>query len=826
MAERTGHLFDFKAKFTAAALLCAALALLCSCSANKVKPQEPVKPADVLPPAALSAMPARQSAQERLRAAISYKDAGRLDDAVSVLRELRLSEAGTVWSSRASFLLGVYLDGTQERGGVLPARGYLEEASSMEGLREYSLYYLAGSWRKDKDFRKAARYYDTLIKDYPDSALLPRALFEKAAVLDESGDSTAARAVLKDFTRLYPRHKLTPDVLLRIAQYSIRAGDRESAVAPLRNILTDYPDQAAANAAQITLQKMRSDGVIVPSYTAEERGHRAQRLFDAAHYNDALTEFTYIAKHGGPEQRADASLMNILTLTRLKNYEKAQKAARDYLSSKKTQGYRKEPEALYLLALASMRLGDAGTLATTEKRLAENYPQRKETAEVIYLAGRAYEDAGEMEKAVSEYRRAASEYGGTAASMNSYWRVYWMEYTSGRYEDALNDLSACLGSGGDRKNADQLTYWYGRTLEKLGRTAEASEAYTRTCRELPFSYYCQIAGERASSLGPENAAKITDDAANSGADDGTEATSPEATDDAAATAASADGTDGSADARALLAADRHYRAALELTSLGLADAAAPELELLYDKYKDDMAALTELAGLYYDSGDYYRALRSFKRFYAVSGASHLPPAMLKAAWPPMVLDKIKKASASGFVDPYLVASIMREESAFNPRAVSWAGAMGLMQIMPKTAELIARELGADYSGSRELFTPELNTRFGAWYLGYLSKKFGSDLVLTIAGYNAGPVAASKWVCPKPMDADEFIETIPYLETRNYVKRVLNSYARFTRLNGQAPPPLLIKKDGAQKPPATADASAPPQAPAAVASQPEPGPGKN
>lgn len=805
--------------------MCAAVALLCSCSANKIPAPELIKPVDAVGSTAQApamAEAAKRDAQDQLKAAIRLKEEGRVSEAATVLKDLRAENGGTVWAKRASFLLGVYPLGPQ-------AHAYLEEAASIDDIRDYALYYLAGSFRNVKDYRKAASYYDTLIKDYPGSALLPAALFEKAAALDESGDSTAARAALKDFMRMYPGHKLTPDALFRIAQYSIKTGDQSGALAPLKRILVEYPAHPAAQDARISLQKIRLGPTIVPAYTMEERGQRAQRLFDAGRYSDALAEFTYIARHGGHEQKSDASVMAVLTLTRLKNYEKAQKAAMDYLSSKNSGACRKEPEALYLLSLASLRRGDSETLVKTEKKLIEKYPLRKETAEAIFLAGRAYEDAGETEKAMAAYRRVSEGYSGAMAAMNSYWRLGWINYTSGRYDEALKSFSAYLQSPGTVKNADQFIYWRARTLERLGRALEADDEYSRACREFPFSYYCRMAQERIAGLGPDKTADSNDDTNDSGdsVDDEDEGTGGEASSDSAVAAEVPSGAqDGAIEARKELSADRHYRAAIELTSLGLADMAGPELDLLFDKYKDDIPALVELAGLYYDCGDYYRALRSFKRFYAVSGALSLPAQMQKAAYPQGVIDRIEKTVDPGYADPYLVASIMREESAFNPKAVSWAGAMGLMQIMPRTAELIAKELGADYGGSSELFTPELNTRFGAWYLGSLSKKFNNDIVLTIAGYNAGPIAAAKWSGQRPMDADEFIENIPYQETRNYVKRVLNSYSRFLRLKGSEL--VLTKNKGPerQRPISTTADAALPQPSAAMASPAEPKPGKN
>ncbi|MDR4493939.1 MAG: lytic transglycosylase domain-containing protein [Nitrospirales bacterium] len=130
------------------------------------------------------------------------------------------------------------------------------------------------------------------------------------------------------------------------------------------------------------------------------------------------------------------------------------------------------------------------------------------------------------------------------------------------------------------------------------------------------------------------------------------------------------------------------------------------------------------------------------------------------------------------VDPYLVAGLIREESLYNPRALSAVGAMGLMQLMPETAKRVARKVGMPFwpSDSEGLFDPERNIRLGSWYLGELINDFHGNLVYAVASYNAGPSAVRRWIAKyghRPLD--EFIEQIGYKETRGYVKRVLGSY---------------------------------------------------
>jgi soluble lytic murein transglycosylase len=136
------------------------------------------------------------------------------------------------------------------------------------------------------------------------------------------------------------------------------------------------------------------------------------------------------------------------------------------------------------------------------------------------------------------------------------------------------------------------------------------------------------------------------------------------------------------------------------------------------------------------------------------------------------------------LDPYLVTAIIREESAFAPKALSRAGARGLMQLMPGTAAQVAKE--NNIRNSLDLDTPAPNIALGTRYLAKLHDEFGGNLALTLASYNAGPHVVRRWVgtLQSSQDLEAFIEDIPYPETRRYVKRVLGSYDRYRTLYGQ------------------------------------------
>jgi soluble lytic murein transglycosylase len=133
------------------------------------------------------------------------------------------------------------------------------------------------------------------------------------------------------------------------------------------------------------------------------------------------------------------------------------------------------------------------------------------------------------------------------------------------------------------------------------------------------------------------------------------------------------------------------------------------------------------------------------------------------------------------VDPLLLAALVREESRYDPNIKSWVGATGLAQLMPTTADWVFKNV-PDYAG-RPLTDPATNLQLGAWYLAYTHRVFDGGSMYAVAAYNGGPGAVGKWKRGFGGDPDEFVETIPYSETQNYVKKVFSSYWNYVRLYG-------------------------------------------
>jgi soluble lytic murein transglycosylase-like protein len=222
----------------------------------------------------------------------------------------------------------------------------------------------------------------------------------------------------------------------------------------------------------------------------------------------------------------------------------------------------------------------------------------------------------------------------------------------------------------------------------------------------------------------------------------------------------------------------YFELCVKLAFAGCPAVARFYLESLEGRYPGHLRLQFDLGLVYSIMGDPRSSSRIGRRLLGripAAGRDGLPLSLYSLSYPFAFFDYIKERAASDSVDPFLVLGIIRQESVFNPNAVSRAGAVGLMQLMPFTARRVAGELGEPFV-SDSLTKQGPNIRYGSHYLKKLLDQFQGNMVRAIAGYNGGPQAISKWFEQnKRKNFDLFIEDIGFYETRGYVKKVLANY---------------------------------------------------
>jgi soluble lytic murein transglycosylase len=334
-------------------------------------------------------------------------------------------------------------------------------------------------------------------------------------------------------------------------------------------------------------------------------------------------------------------------------------------------------------------------------------------------------------------------------------------------------------------------YWMGRAAEARGRTDEAL-GYYRQASCHPTTFYGQLATSRLSSGGGALLQLPT-------------APSP--------TAAQS----------GVLAANDMVRA-FELMNEAGEDSLARSFVIELANTLQDSTALAALADLMVERDLPNLSVRVAK--IAAGRGISLP----ERSYPTAVLPAFTQVGKP--VEPALVYGLSRQESEFNPRAISHAGARGLMQLMPRTARAVARQIGVPYQRARLTDDPSYNATLGSAHLSDLLDDFAGSYIMTIAAYNAGAHRVSQWVerygDPRDpaVDPIDWMENIPFTETRNYVQRVIENVQVYrarlqgravdlkieqdiARYDGSAPIIQTSPKPRSQLTPLAAPASAPP-----------------
>ncbi len=439
--------------------------------------------------------------------------------------------------------------------------------------------------------------------------------------------------------------------------------------------------------------------------------------------------------------------------------------------------------ALYLLAqLESM--AQKPTAGPLWEALSRKYPQSYLADDAVYNQSIAARRAGDIEKERALLRELVDHFLDSDLRGEALFRLFWSYWSQGNAREGLSWLDQLAAHpDSDGYEEERARYWRARTLlEAQGDQSELAKAAAREAAradlvwlisERPLTYYGLLAHGRLAELDPERARAIDE------AQDRLVQTPPPRLLHAGA-----------------LGRDPHLLAAIELLRLGLKAEAARELNAVdrtpaREAGEAGYEPLTLLAQLYARAGDLRNAhavVRIDLRPLLRRPGSALALYAEALAYPLAFRDQIARVSQGAAIPPDLLQALMREESALDPRALSPTGALGLTQVMPSTARMLARKLKLHGYQTHRLLEPETNLRIGGAYLGELYARFQHP-ALALASYNAGPGAVSSWLRARgslPLDA--FVEEIPLEETRGYVKRCLRSFAAYQFLysNGRMP----------------------------------------
>jgi len=425
-------------------------------------------------------------------------------------------------------------------------------------------------------------------------------------------------------------------------------------------------------------------------------------------------------------------------------------------------------EVVLALARAYRSQGRSGRSGEWYDRHIQLYPRHAQSQELLWYRAWQHEEDGQLETAITLYRRIRQQFRSGARAPESCFREGLLHFREGRHDSALAVWGRLQKSFPQSSAANMACYWQARSYLARGRIEDARKALVSVVQYDPLGYYSYRAQDLLRGIG-DTVTYLSFDTA-------------------AAVPACRRWLDSltQPDQRALAAEDSlAYRTGMMLLAAGLEQQGHYYLEPLLLRYPSNLTMQYDLAGIYDTYGHpglAHRAARPLAWRIPPEARMLMPRGVLAMVYPDAFAAEVSREAARHGVAPDLVFGLIRQESVFDPAIVSPAGAVGLMQLMPATAEAVTRQLGEPYVKD-SLYSPAANVRYGVYYLRELLDRFGGSAVLALAGYNGGPDNSRNWYeRNKALGFDLFVESISFTETRGYVKRVLANYWTYSRLN--------------------------------------------
>jgi soluble lytic murein transglycosylase len=419
------------------------------------------------------------------------------------------------------------------------------------------------------------------------------------------------------------------------------------------------------------------------------------------------------------------------------------------------------PEAMFHGARALSRADHDDDAITWYHKVVAAYPHTAWAQEAQFLSGWLEFNRGHYGAAIAPLEDSLARYPHSKWVDDSLWFLAMAHWFQGDPVAAKAKLEKLAERGGALEGG-KAVYWLGRIDQKLGDTAHAKQRYHEVVTKYPFSWYALLAHGRLGELGDQLGPFGDGDGKPRGPSLAGEVDETLAKDDLIARA------------DALIAAGMGVDAGAEL--------ARGETAFLHRH--DRAKAFAMLLDRYVKAGNYNRPWM-LAVSYSGAALDGPPEADAKRWWlnayPRAYRELVEKYQALGDNPEGYLYSIMRKESGFDPHDLSYADAQGLLQMIPPTTLRVARALGIPYDPGK-LYEPEYNVRTGSWYIGHLLAKFKTQIPIGAGSFNSGPKPVMKWLDQNgDRDIDELVELVPFTQTREYMKKVTENYARYRYL---------------------------------------------
>lgn len=667
-------------------------------------------------------------------------------------------QKGTAIGARAALALGYY---DYTRAHFTEARSWFEKAAADPLLPDYAMFWEAQNDRAagavDIALVELKRYRDR----FPDVAMSDsavEALAQAAIAAGQPGDAVAALQV-------YSKTTAKPSLLLLRGQANEKAAlaKGEKPVAAAKDYLEVIYRFPINDEAKIAVERIPYLQAILgeqfPGTPVETEIGRAEALYDARRWKDVRKAYEDLLPKlsGVAHDRAE------LRLAQVQIQLGGSPAA---LESLKVTDPELDAERIFSLSQVQRSAKLEAEMFAAIEQVVSTYPQSPWAEEALFAAGNYYWLNLDRSRAAEYYQRIVSAFPAGKYTSIAQWRIAWTAYML-RQPEAASRFEQYLTKYPTSPQVVNALYWLGRSYEHAGNTPQARSFYLAAVERFPQTYFGEKAAQRLHEIGtqPTNPAEILS---------------------VIPPAAPLPPLDGPLPA----AATQRWARAQALQSIAFDSSAELELRSAYaDTHAGGLliaiAKAAEQAGHY---GAGIVTTRQIVTQFEARRFDQVPDEALHTAYPLPYRDLIERESQHYHLDPMLVAGLIRQESAFASDAVSYANAVGLMQLWPPTATKLARSLKFRYARGR-LFDPEYNVKLGTLYLSDLLSAFGTPEA-ALAAYNAGETHVEEWSANQNyQETAEFVESIPITQTREYVQIVARNAELYRQIYRRGPATL-------------------------------------
>jgi soluble lytic murein transglycosylase len=661
------------------------------------------------------------------------------------------AHAGSEAAALAWFAIGYahYLDAQYPA-----AIAAMQKAQPQIGeLKDYTAFFIGNSFLASNNPEESFAYLRDFGTRFPDSLYAHDALISYARALLATNRSGEAIRLLEAH-----RSPATAETEYFLGKAYVQDGQGRTGAEVLRRVYYNYATNYTADNAAADLKKIPEASSLPPATYAEHE-RRAEALYKARRYPAAADEYRVLADLA-PSGEQSAALIQLANCYMHDGNTGDARAALDRIPD---DGSEASAEKWYQRAEIARNANDEAALTTILEHMRSTTPKSPWLESALFTAGNMYLLRKDYDRAIDYYREIHERFPSGTKAAYAHWKCAWLTYRQNRKEQAKKYFDEQIEFYPDTNEVPNAMYWRGRMAEDESQYGAARAYYTKLSERYRNYYYGVLARKRLATI-PAAPAVVVASLQHVGS-------APTYDEDSKVTDPPED--------------DLHYLRARLLENAGVTDLAVRELQA--GSSTGPSWEMLEIARIYSSGGEYYRALQALKRAiagYFAMDVDGLPAPYWHGLFPRPYWDALRRYSDENGLDPYLVASLIRQESEFNPSAISHANAYGLMQLLPRTGKGEAKKAGLQHYSTDALLDPTTNIELGTRYFRQMIDHFGGQVEYALAAYNAGEERVEDWRASGTYrDIDEFVESIPFTETREYVQAIVRNAEVYKRVYG-------------------------------------------